>query len=89
MLSLIVSRNGWTRNRNKGKNMVIQLNAFHKDSSAHYSKRIEVANNKEFLDAFAIFEAEVPFSRFYCDNETEEYEDQATLDEWGKSAGIA
>jgi len=69
--------------------MVIKLNSFDKDSSAHYSETVQANSQVEFNSVLASFDDTVPFSRFYYDNETEEYEDQATLHEWEKSSGIA
>jgi hypothetical protein len=47
----------------------IRLNAFDKDSSANYSKTIEVSGLTDFTEQETTFAGEVPFSRFYFDHE--------------------
>ena len=47
----------------------IRLNAFHKDSSASYSKTVEVKSLARLRKAEKEFEQEVPFSRFYTEHE--------------------
>lgn len=69
--------------------IVIQLNAFDKDSSASHSKKIKVSCYAEFKFQLVAFESGIPFSRYYYDNEVETSEDQATLKKWEKEAGIA
>lgn len=49
--------------------MQIKLNALHKDSSACYSKVIDVETRAEYDSELAIFENEVQFSRWYPDHE--------------------
>lgn len=49
--------------------MLIKLNAFHKDSSACYSKVIDVETRAEYEAELATFESEVKFSRWYPDHE--------------------
>jgi len=49
----------------------ITLNAFDKDSSASFSKPIEVKSVDDFLMQQHDFDMEVPFSRFYFDHEVD------------------
>ncbi len=51
------------------KYTTIRLNAFHKDSSASYSKTIRVSYVADFLNNLSEFENEVPFSRWFDDHE--------------------
>ena len=60
--------------------MRVKLNAFHKDSSASYSKSYEVSSYGGFLKVCAEFEAEVPFSRFYTEHENVSGEE--IVDKW-------
>jgi hypothetical protein len=52
--------------------MNITLSACDKDSSAGFVKTFEFKTEKEFLEQYAEFEEEVPFSRWYLDLESED-----------------
>jgi len=47
----------------------IQLHAFDKQTSANYGKTIGVKHLKELKAEVAIFDKEVPFSRYYTEHE--------------------
>jgi hypothetical protein len=47
----------------------IRLNAFDKDSSANFSKTIEISSLTDFMEQETTFDGEIPFSRFYFDHE--------------------
>lgn len=51
--------------------MKVRFNAFHKDSSASYSKLVFAKSLEALKEEWAIFEKEVPFSRWYSENENE------------------
>lgn len=49
--------------------MRVRLNAFHKDSSASYSKPVKVNSREDLEEKMKDFDAEVPFSRWYYEHE--------------------
>lgn len=57
------------------------FNAFHKDSSASYSETHDANDSVELQNAWNTFKENVPFSRWYCDNTTDEPEDEVHLEE--------
>lgn len=64
--------------------MQVRLNAFHKDSSANYSKTVEVSSMEELAKELKTFDSEVPFLRWYDDHEAADGENWTTymLNKW-------
>jgi hypothetical protein len=58
----------------------VRLNALDKDSSASFSKYIEVKSVDDFTKQENDFDKEVPFSRFYFDHEVD-HDGSALADE--------
>lgn len=61
---------------NKTLTARIRLNAFDKDSSESHSRTIEVDSVQDFLNQRERFDKDVPFSRFYFDNEVLDGDDE-------------
>ena len=57
------------------------FNALDKDSSASYTETHDANNLGELQEAWNEFKGNVPFSRWYHDNTTDEPEDEANLEE--------
>ena len=62
----------------------IRLNAFDKDSSASYSKTVGSESTITLLAEIRLFEEEVPFSRFYRDDEVLNCPSTESLEVWQK-----
>jgi thiamine phosphate synthase YjbQ (UPF0047 family) len=64
--------------------MQVRLNAFHKDSSASYSKTVEVNSQEELAKEMTAFDSEVPFSRWYYEHEAADDDNMTAhlLDKW-------
>lgn len=57
------------------------FNALDKDSSASYTETIDAKDLVELKKAWVEFKENVPFPRWYCDNEADDPENEANLGE--------
>ena len=66
--------------------MRVKLNAFHKDSSAVYSKTVEANSKEDLMREIAVFHDEQPFTRWYDEHEPagDANWDAHQLDNWLK-----